>query len=273
MSALHWPLGKAERRMVVESYISRLKRRLSGSNSPFETPEGTLVYAIGDIHGRLDLLQNLIEQISRDADRSVAPRKLLIFLGDYVDRGWQSKEVLDLLSNLDLDGFETVFLKGNHEEALLSFLNDPAFLETWRQFGGLETLHSYGLKDLKFRDDADYQSSVHREFAAAFPARHLAFLEGLPTSYTLDGYFFVHAGVKPGVALDQQNDHDLCWIRNEFLDSHTNFGKRVVHGHCPEETPQVRKNRIGIDTGAYITGVLTAAVLEGADVRFLQTAD
>jgi len=259
--------------MVVESYIARLKRRLNGSRNPFETPEGTLVYAVGDIHGRLDLLQNLIEQISRDAESSTALRKILVFLGDYVDRGWQSKEVLDLLCNLNPDGFETLFLKGNHEEALLSFLNDPAFLDTWRQFGGLETLHSYGLKDLNFRDDADYLSSVHREFVATLPAQHLAFLKNLPTSHMLGDYFFAHAGVKPGVALDKQKDQDLCWIRDEFLDSRANYGKRVVHGHCPEETPQVRTNRIGVDTGAYITGVLTAAVLEGADVRFLQTSE
>ncbi len=259
--------------MVGESYISRLRRRLSGSAVPYETPEGTAVYAIGDIHGRLDLLQNLLEQIKCDTQNSTSARKVLVFLGDYVDRGWQSREVLHLLCTLDIEGFETVFLKGNHEEALLSFLSDPAFLDTWRQFGGLETLHSYGLKDLNFRHDTDYLSAVHSEFLAAFPPQHRAFLEGLPTSYTLEGYFFAHAGVKPGVVLDRQEDHDLCWIRDEFLNSRTDFGKRVVHGHCPEETPQVHPNRIGIDTGAYITGVLTAVMLEGRHIRFLQTSE
>jgi len=255
------------------SFLSKLKTRLAIPNSATAIPEGTLAYAIGDIHGRADLLEDLLKQIERDAAASNANKRVLIFLGDYVDRGWQSKEVLARLCDLKLEGFETAFLKGNHEEALLTFLDDPLFLSSWRQYGGLETLHAYGLKDLNFQADETYMKNVHAEFEKALPAVHRAFLKALPISYELGDYFFVHAGVRPGVPLEQQNEHDLCWIRDEFLESRVNFGKRVVHGHCPEETPQVRKNRIGVDTGAYITGTLTAVVLQGTDVQFLQTAE
>lgn len=259
--------------MTVRDYIARIKRRFSGHTSSAEIPPDTIVYAVGDVHGRADLLTRLLDMIEQDVTETAYERRLLVFLGDYIDRGWQSREVLDILGSSLPTEFETVLLRGNHEEALLTFMEDPGFLETWRQFGGLETLHSYGLKDLNFKPDRDYAQRIHSEFLAAFPEPHKDILTRLPTYFELGGYFFAHAGVKPGVALDQQSEHDLCWIRDEFLNSRMNFGKRVVHGHCPEETPQVRQNRIGIDTGAYITGVLTAVVLEGSNVRFLQTAE
>ncbi|MCR9242076.1 MAG: serine/threonine protein phosphatase [Rhodobiaceae bacterium] len=251
--------------------VSKLKAHFDRSARQAAIPDRTIAYAIGDIHGRADLLEDLLSQITSHAESSAAERRVVIFLGDYVDRGWQSKEVLERLSSLNLDGFETVFLKGNHEEALLSFLADPQFLDNWRQYGGLETLHAYGLKDLNFRADDDYLKQVHASFIEGFPPEHRRFLEQLPSSYDLGGYLFVHAGVRPGVPLDQQEERDLRWIRDEFLESRVNFGKRVVHGHCPEEDPQVRANRIGVDTGAYITGVLTAAVLQGTEASFLHT--
>ena len=251
--------------------VSKLKARFDRSARQAAIPDGVIAYAIGDIHGRADLLEDLLSQITSHAGDTAAEQRVLIFLGDYVDRGWQSKEVLERLTSLKLDGFETVFLKGNHEEALLSFLADPQFLENWRQYGGLETLHAYGLKDLNFRADDDYLKQVHTSFVESVPLEHRRFLERLPSSYELGGYLFVHAGVRPGVPLDQQEERDLRWIRDEFLESRMNFGKRVVHGHCPEEEPQVRTNRIGVDTGAYITGVLTAAVLQGTEVSFLHT--
>jgi Calcineurin-like phosphoesterase len=256
---------------VAIELLSKLKDRLTRSARLAAIPVGTIVYAIGDVHGRDDLLEDLLDQIVFHAQSTPAEHRVLVFLGDYVDRGWQSREVLERLASFNLDGFEAVFLKGNHEEALLSFLDDPHFLENWRQYGGLETLHAYGLKDLNFRADEDYLRNVHSEFVTALPAHHRAFLLGLPTKYELGGYLFVHAGVRPGVPLEMQQEHDLRWIRDEFLNSQQDFGKRIVHGHCPEEEPQVRPNRIGIDTGAYITGVLTAAVLTGTNVSFLQT--
>lgn len=256
--------------MAIELF-SKLKDRLSRSARLAAIPDDTIVYAIGDVHGRDELLEDLLNQIVSHAQSSSAEHPVLVFLGDYVDRGWQSREVLERLSRFDLEGFEAVFLKGNHEEALLSFLDDPHFLESWRQYGGLETLHAYGLKDLNFRADEGYLRDVHAAFCDALPTHHRSFLQGLPSRFELGGYLFVHAGVRPGVPLDEQNEHDLRWIRNEFLESQSDFGKRVVHGHCPEEEPQVRANRIGVDTGAYITGVLTAAVLQGTEVAFLQT--
>ncbi len=265
---LVWP---AREQFVAMNVISKLRSRFLRSNTLAAVPEGITVYAIGDVHGRAELLEDLLSQIAVHADSQTADRRLIIFLGDYVDRGWQSKEVLERLSTLSMPGFEAVFLKGNHEEAMLSFVEDAQFLESWRQYGGLETLHAYGLKDLNFRADADYLSGVHKDFVEALPQEHLSFLKGLPSSYELGGYLFVHAGVRPGVPLDQQEEHDLRWIRDEFLNSPLNFGKRVVHGHCPEEDPQMRPNRIGVDTGAYITGVLTAVVLNGTEVSFLQT--
>ncbi len=252
--------------------VSKLRERLSRGGQRAATPEGTIVYAIGDIHGRDDLLEDLLGQITDHAAHHPADKRVIVFLGDYVDRGWQSRQVLNRLSKLEMPDFDTVFLKGNHEEALLSFLEDPYILDSWRQYGGLETLHAYGLKDLNFRADEDYLREVHCSFVEAFPQQHRSFLEGLPSSYELGGYLFAHAGVRPGVPLEQQEERDLRWIRDEFLESHIDFGKRVVHGHCPEEEPQVRPNRIGIDTGAYITGVLTAAVLDGTGVSFLKTA-
>lgn len=251
--------------------VSKLKALFDRSGKQAAIPDGTIAYAIGDIHGRADLLEDLLSQIISHAGDTLAAQGVIVFLGDYIDRGWQSKEVLERLTSLNLEGFELVFLKGNHEEALLFFLADPKFLESWRQYGGLETLHAYGLKDLNFRADDDYLKQVHTSFVEAFPQDHRAFLERLPSSYELGGYLFVHAGVRPGVLLDQQDERDLRWIRDEFLESRIDFGKRVVHGHCPEEEPQIRPNRIGIDTGAYITGVLTAAVLQGTDISFLHT--
>jgi len=266
-----FPPWEVREQVAAMKVISRLKERLDWSGRQAAAPEGTVVYAIGDVHGRDELLENLLAQISAHASQHDADRRVIVFLGDYVDRGWQSKEVLERLSNLEMPGFEPVFLKGNHEEALLSFLDDPHFLESWRQYGGLETLHAYGLKDLNFRADEDYLHNVHSEFVTALPAHHRTFLLGLPSKYELGGYLFVHAGVRPGVPLEKQQEHDLRWIRDEFLNSRQDFGKRIVHGHCPEEDPQVRPNRIGIDTGAYITGVLTAAVLKGTNVSFLKT--
>lgn len=256
---------------MANNLFSALKKRFGRAKTSAAIPAGTVAYAIGDIHGRDDLLEELLALVVTDAEARTADHCVLIFLGDYVDRGWQSREVLERLSRFSLEGFEAVFLKGNHEEALLSFLEDPQFLDSWRQYGGLETLHAYGLKDLNFRADDDYLYNVHAAFTEALPEHHRTFLRMLPSSYELGGYYFVHAGVRPGVPLDQQQEHDLRWIRDEFLESRMNFGKRVVHGHCPEEEPQIRSNRIGVDTGAYITGVLTAAVLEGSDVSFLQT--
>ena len=229
-------------------------------------PEGRLVVAVGDTHGRLDLLEQLWPQISDVARLSSARQRTLVFLGDFVDRGLQSRELVERLLT-GFAGFDAVFLKGNHDETLLQFLDDPKLGEVWRNFGGLETLRSYGVEHKPGGDWAQTRA----EFVERLPATHLDFFRSLQLHYVCGDYLFVHAGVRPGLLLEHQSEQDLLWIRDEFLNSTMSFGRIVVHGHTPERQPVVRANRVGIDTGAYMTGVLTALVLEGREQRFLST--
>jgi serine/threonine protein phosphatase 1 len=230
-------------------------------------PDGRLVVAVGDSHGRLDLFERLWSKIQETVRVSAARERTLVFLGDYIDRGLQSRQLIDRLLT-GFPGFETVFLKGNHDETLLQFLDDPKLGEVWRNFGGVETLHSYGVQ----HNPASDWAQTRAEFAARLPAEHLKFFRSLQLHYACGDYLFVHAGVRPGLALEHQSEHDLLWIRDEFLNSTMSFGRIVVHGHTPERQPVVRPNRIGIDTGAYMTGVLTAVVLEGSKHQFLSTS-
>jgi len=251
--------------------LAKLKRIAGGRASRRRTPEGIRIYAVGDIHGRADLLRALLELIAADAREAPAVRKLLIYLGDYVDRGRESREVIELLLAGPPPGFEAVHLKGNHEAALLHFLEAPGFGHEWRHFGGLETLQSYGVTDLGARlADAGFDRA-RDQFAALLPEAHRKFLEGLELSVCLGDYLFVHAGVRPGVALEDQREEDLLWIRDEFTRWSGSFGKVVVHGHSVTERPEFEPNRINVDTGAYMTNHLTCAVLDGAQRAFLQT--
>lgn len=235
-------------------------------------PDGQRVYAIGDIHGRLDLLEQLLEMIVADA-RDYDGKKLLIFLGDYIDRGLKSRGVLDLLAGEMPEGFEAIFLKGNHEQAMLQFLQDAEFGRTWKYYGGLETLYSYGIQDVALSDDPKAFETARLALEVALPSSHLNFLTNrLIPYFDMGGYYFVHAGVRPGLPLNRQVEADLYWIRDDFLQSTFDHGRIIVHGHTPIEEPEIRKNRIGIDTGAYITGHLTALVLEERTQRFLSTS-
>jgi serine/threonine protein phosphatase 1 len=229
------------------------------------TTGGRLVYAVGDTHGHNDALGPLMRELREDAAKSrPAERPLLIFLGDYVDRGPDSRGVIDAILALQADGpFELVCLKGNHEDALLRFLADPAYAPAWIDNWGEATLRAYGV-------DPWGGEAVQARFVAAFPDAHRAFLARLRTSLTVGDYLFVHAGVRPGVALAEQADRDLMWIRYDFLESDEDFGKVVVHGHTPSARPEIRPNRIGIDTGVYYSGVLTAVRLQGTDQRIIQ---
>lgn len=250
-----------------------LRLRKSRTVEEATAPEGTRLYAIGDIHGRDDLLARLMTDIERDGRDSPELRKILIFLGDYVDRGLQSRQVLDRLCGPMPEGFEAVFLKGNHELAMQQFLEDAQFGRTWKYYGGLETLHSYGITELTLSDDpADFERA-RQHFSAILPEGHRRFLEALSMSAEFGGYFFAHAGVRPNIDLSHQIEDDLLWIRDDFLQSNASFGKVVVHGHTPKEEVVFRSNRIGIDTGAYMTGVLTCLVIEGASRRLIQTID
>jgi serine/threonine protein phosphatase 1 len=231
-------------------------------------PDGTRLYVIGDVHGRLDLLNDLEGQIR--CDLATAPTKVLtIFLGDYVDRGPESAGVMDRLAEQDFCT-PLVALRGNHEEVFMEFLADASVLGSWRKFGGLETLHSYGVNVADAMRGAGYESA-QAALVEALPLRHRQFLEQTRLSYSLGDYFFCHAGARPGVALERQSASDLLWIRNEFLEYRGAFDKVVVHGHTPMAAPEIMTNRINIDTGAYASSVLTALVLEGETRRFLST--
>ena len=225
------------------------------------------LYVIGDIHGRLDLLDDAIAAIKRDVEAQGLDA-LTVTLGDYVDRGPKSRGVIDrLLAN----PFPTphVALKGNHELLLETFLVDPATGQHWCRLGGLETLLSYGVSDRGPRMGEHYDEAS-AQLRDAMPAEHIKFLHSLKTSYSHSNYFLCHAGVRPGIPLNQQSDDDLLWIRDEFLSSTIDFGQIVVHGHTPVKTPDVRANRINIDTGAFATGRLTCVVLNGQGHRFLK---
>lgn len=227
---------------------------------------GLRVYAVGDIHGRMDLLDELASLI--ESDIADAPKDILtIFLGDYIDRGPGSYDVLERLSAGD---FPTDFLalRGNHEELALAFLEDESVLESWRRFGGLETLHSYGV-DIGDVIRGRGFGAARENFVKRLPERHRAFLESSPLSAVYGDYFFCHAGVRPGVPFERQTAEDLLWIRNDFLNFAGVHQKVVVHGHSPVHAPDARPNRINLDTGAYATSLLTALVLEKANRRFL----
>lgn len=226
----------------------------------------TRLYAIGDVHGRLDLLERVIRAVDRDVVEH-GGTALTVTLGDYIDRGPQSREVIERLA---ANPFPTpyVALKGNHEALLEAFLADPAVGSQWRRLGGLETIASFGVPVQRLMVGRNYGDAAVRLHDALTP-QHRDFLASLKTSVIAGRYFMCHAGVRPGVPLERQSEDDLLWIRGEFLNSTADFGKIVVHGHTPVAEPEVLPNRINIDTGAYMTGRLTCVVLERDRHRFL----
>jgi serine/threonine protein phosphatase 1 len=230
-------------------------------------PAPARVYVIGDIHGRADLLDRVIARITRDLEVAPVADCLTVTLGDYVDRGPDSQRVIERLAG---NPFPTAFvaLKGNHEAVLERFLVDPSVADHWRRLGGLETLHSYGVDVGPLMRGRGYDAAA-AAFRSVLPQAHTEFFCSLKTSLTVGRYFLCHAGVRPGVPLSQQHEDDLLWIRDEFLASDIDFGKIVVHGHSPTRRPQILANRINIDTGAFMSGRLTCAVLEGDRVRLL----
>ncbi|HXP30554.1 MAG TPA: metallophosphoesterase family protein [Stellaceae bacterium] len=234
-------------------------------------PPGTRVYAVGDIHGRIDLLREMNRLIRADAEERRARRNVLVYLGDYVDRGLESRAVIDLFLDAPLPGFETVHLRGNHEDIMVRFLADISVGPNWFAFGGLETLASYGVAPPEPMISVAELERCQLELGRNLPRPHLKFLRRLRTSHCEGGYFYVHAGVRPGIALEAQSEDDLLWIRDDFLLSDEPHAKLVVHGHSIAAKPVVRANRIGIDTGAYATGRLTCLVAEGTGWAFLQT--
>jgi serine/threonine protein phosphatase 1 len=233
-------------------------------------PSGHRAYVVGDVHGRLDLLEELLAAIERDVRASPPEKALLVFLGDLIDRGPNSASVVELLRLYSYPPLQTVFLLGNHEEVLLRIRGgESPLIADWRLFGGAETVMSYGVEPeaLAGLDKASMLAVISK----ASPQQHVAFLRGFADTCRFGDYLFVHAGIRPGIELEQQKQADLRWIREPFLTDSGNHGFVVVHGHTISNEVEERPNRIGIDTGAYKTGVLTALVIDDDRRSFLTT--
>jgi serine/threonine protein phosphatase 1 len=264
MCAAEGPRGDNQIRAVDESVPRAV---WAPAASERRVPDGIRVYCVGDIHGRDDLLRQMAERVKADIEAPSFEQAVTVFVGDYVDRGLGSVHVVEQLARGEWPT-SIIALAGNHEDLLMAFLEDERVIEVWRSLGGLETLHSYGVNVGLGSAGRDFRG-VQAAFAAHFPERHRKFLEELKISIAIGDYFFCHAGVRPGVPLDRQNRNDLLTIRDTFLCSEAEHGKLVVHGHTPSVGPEIRPNRIGIDTAAYATGRLTCLVLEKDQRRFL----
>lgn len=229
-----------------------------------------LTYAIGDIHGRFDLFKKLVHVIKADAAKYKVKCRVVL-LGDYVDRGPDSKTCLDGVIAMHRQPWcHTIALKGNHEQVMIDFLDDPLAGAAWLKFGGLETLRSYGISPTSFEPDEAELEALHWKFNLAVPAIQRKLLRSLKLSYEAGDYFFVHAGVDPRRDRETQTEETLLWIRDAFLKVERACAKSVVHGHTPSDTYTDTKWRIGVDTGAYATGVLTAVRLNGTERHFIQ---
>lgn len=226
------------------------------------------VYAVGDVHGRFDLLQRMETLIEADA-AAIGGKKLLVMLGDYIDRGPQSGQVIDHLLAPPPDSFTRICLAGNHEQMLIEFMREPSAQHDWLQYGGVDTLMSYGVTMAELQEAAKTPRRLKRLVQAAIPAEHFNFIETLPSLLTMTGYTFAHAGIRPGIALESQEDEDLLWIRHVFIGSTEDFGSVVVHGHTPIRSAEIWPNRIAIDTGAFATGLLSAVKVK-PEVRILE---
>jgi serine/threonine protein phosphatase 1 len=255
--------------------LQRLFRHAPAPARPAEVPAGIAVYAVGDIHGRLDLLEDLLRRIGEDAAHHPADvERCLIFLGDYIDRGPESRGVVDRLLQDPLPGFATVHLLGNHEEALLDFVAGHSDGLGWLTYGGLETLISYEVPLARLPNTAEATAELRQSVAERVPPAHIEFFRRCTLSHGVGDYLFVHAGVRPGVAMEKQDPADLLWIRDDFLRSRAPLpGRVVVHGHTICDMPQDLGFRINVDTGAFVSGRLTCLALRGVSRRFLTTLD
>ncbi len=249
----------------------KLFRKTEQAPAPIGTvPEGLRYYAIGDVHGRLDLLDSLLALIDDDDRKRGAAAPQLVFLGDLIDRGPDSAGVIERTIQITEDVPSTRVLMGNHEEVFLKVLQgDERALRLFCRIGGRETILSYGISEDRF-NQLDYPALLNL-LIKTVPDRHRIFLFSLQDMVIAGDYAFVHAGVRPDIALDAQKLSDLRWIREGFLDHPRPFEKIIVHGHSISEEVETRANRIGIDTGAYASGRLTALGLEGSDRWTLST--
>ena len=242
----------------------------SRSDAP-RGPKSQRAYVVGDVHGRLDLLEQLLDQIHRDLEVRRAGKALIVFLGDLIDRGPNSAQVVERLRTYEHAGLRPIFLLGNHEEVLLRLVGgETALIPGWLRFGGAQCLESYGADPQAIAAAPD--DAALAAIRQAIPASHIAFLRSFADTCRFGDYLLVHAGIRPGVALDQQRQSDLRWIREPFLLDDSDHGFVVVHGHTISNGTDERANRIGIDTGAYRTGTLTALAIEDDRRWYLDTA-
>ncbi|WP_426032182.1 metallophosphoesterase family protein [Caulobacter sp. DWP3-1-3b2] len=231
-----------------------------------------MIYAVGDVHGRLDLLSRMVEMIREDVNISV-PRSLpmLVFLGDLIDRGPDSAGCLGIVLSLKAEGWcEVVCIRGNHEHSMLQFVDEGVGGAAWCAHGGGATLASYGV-DLPAEPSDSAWKNIRWRLSSQVPGTHWDLLRSMPLWATCEDYLFVHAGVRPGTPLKDQDPVDLLWIRQPFLKARWPADRVVVHGHTVLAAPELKPWRIGVDTGAYLTGVLTAVRLHGYERSLLQT--
>lgn len=233
-------------------------------------PDGQRAYVIGDIHGRLDLLNNLLDKIKTDDAEREPAKTSIVFLGDLIDRGPDSKGVVERLLMCPPNFARCLFISGNHEDTLVrGLMGENRLLKAWLKFGGLECAQSYGVDIGAIHGrEADV---IEHVLLSAIPLSHINFLQSFHESVRFGDYLFVHAGLRPNVPLKRQSARDMLWIRDEFLNSDADFGCIVVHGHTVNGTVVLKENRIGIDTGAYASGILTALRIEGAKTSIIQS--
>lgn len=237
-----------------------------------KTLENDRIYAIGDIHGRADLLQKLLEKIFRDIQKNAHKKQIkIIFLGDYIDRGSHSYEVIEILSQPSPKEIEYIFIKGNHEEIFQNFLSDPIQNSSWLRHGGSETLLSYKVSIKPPYSNKTQLMQVSDALRNKLPENHKVFLSSLKDSYENGDYFFTHAGIDPDTPLASQKKSDLRWIREKFISSTKLFEKIIVHGHTITPDVETLKNRIAVDTGAYYSGKLSCIILDGSFKSILHT--
>lgn len=250
--------------------LKSLFRRKPEDRPQYAVPDGVRVYAIGDIHGRLDLFDRLLDMIDDDGDRRGVSETHLILLGDLVDRGPDSRGVVDRAMSLE-ERYDSVrYLMGNHEEVMLGAAQgDTKMVRFFCRIGGRETILSYGMPANQYRNME--LEELGEALPELFPKAHIDFISGFEDQIIIGDYVFVHAGVRPEVPLAEQKVSDMRWIREEFITDTRHHEKMVVHGHTISEKIDEQRNRIGIDTGAYITEQLTAICLEGTERWFLQT--
>lgn len=256
----------------ISSMVSMLTQKTRNENirlADARMPAGEIAFVVGDIHGRNDLLLSVIERIATQEYVPDYKTRHIVFLGDYVDRGKKSKEVVQTLVDLDLPDFNIVTLDGNHESSMRGFLEDPVKSKRWLYYGGDATLRSYGIDvSLENLTEAGLIAKS-AEFGAALPESHREFLYGLTSHHSVGDFYFTHAGVNPKHALEDQSERDLMWIRSDFLTHDGLYEKVIVHGHSISAQPEFKNNRIGIDTGAFYSNTLTCLMLYGKSKEIL----